>query len=133
RLVNVTSLSLTFGITPKYAIGYGEELLSSGVRSTPSHSSTAEKAALRIAARFFKNAVVLRFLCRLRLLQFGVRGCLAAACDGQLRCYDSHGFNCRVYVHGRAGLGFVGYRCSCAMGRCWLPCVAFLCLVVVSL
>jgi hypothetical protein len=39
-LVNGTSVSLTFGITPKYGIGYGEELLSSGVRSTPSHSST---------------------------------------------------------------------------------------------
>src|SRR5437870_770626 len=74
-LLNGTSVSLTFGITPKYGIGYGEELLSSGLRSTASHGFTAEKPGLRIAERFFKDAVVLRFLCRLRLLRFSVRGC----------------------------------------------------------
>src|SRR5437879_11782584 len=99
-LVNGTSVSLTFGITPKYGIGYGEELLSSGVRSTPSHSFTAEKAALRIAERFFKNAVVLCFLCRLRLLQFGVRRCLVAACARPLRCCEIYGFNCGYSVCG---------------------------------
>src|SRR5207248_10372523 len=97
-LVNGTSVSLTFGITPKYGVGYGEELLSSGVRSTPSHSFTVEKAALRIAARFFTNAVVLRFLCRLSLLQFGIRGCLPSPCDGHLLRYDTRCFISIVYV-----------------------------------
>ena len=47
-----------------------------------SRSFTAENGESASGGRFARNAVVLRLLCRLGLLQPGVRDCLAATYDG---------------------------------------------------